>query len=526
PKAWTTDPVLRRANLSAFGYDSTGRNLDYTVRRRYQEIENFSQPHVELLNDVQLSDNITLKSSLFYYTGTGFFDFDGSWADTTTLRLGAAFSGVRPTANPGNTIIRAFVGNRQGGWIPRFIINHDKGELTVGAEYREHRSEHWGKIRFADNLPAGLDPDYKIYSYNGTRTILSGFVREQYRASETLLLNAEAQLVHSRYGLMNERAGTTFTSYQSADGSRVGNGGTIFTVDYFFINPRLGAMYAADDANNLYTSIAYTSREPRRNNLYAASESYFGASPLFESDTTGGVIKYDFTRPLIKPEHLLNWEFGWTYKTPAIQLGATGYVMYFINELVRSGRRDIFGAPIEGNAPRVIHTGIELQGSGVLYSSGATIFAVTANATFSRNRIIEYQFQTSGSSLDLNGNPVAGFPDMMGKLRFSQTSGTFQAGLALRHVGRMYSDNFGSRIDEYVRQSPGFIGYRDNLVDAFTVANADISYSIGSLLGIRSLRFRLVVNNLFNTLYVSGANGAEFFPAAERNWFSGLEVEL
>ena len=31
----------------------------------------------------------------------------------------------------------------------------------------------------------------------------------------------------------------------------------------------------------------------------------FGATPQFKADTTGGVVRYDFSRPLAKPERLL-----------------------------------------------------------------------------------------------------------------------------------------------------------------------------------------------------------------------------
>jgi hypothetical protein len=44
------------------------------------------------------------------------------------------------------------------------------------------------------------------------------------------------------------------------------------------------------------------------------------------------------------------------------------------------------------------------------------------------------------------------------------------------------------------------------------------------VLGLSSTRFTLQCNNLGNTLYAAAANGQEFFPAAERNWFFGVEI--
>ena len=75
-------------------------------------------------------------------------------------------NGFAPTQNPGNAIIRAYVNNKHGGWIPRLIWQHDKGELTIGTELRWHRSDHWGKVNYAEYFPANYDPDYKFYTYN------------------------------------------------------------------------------------------------------------------------------------------------------------------------------------------------------------------------------------------------------------------------------------------------------------------------------------------------------------------------
>jgi iron complex outermembrane receptor protein len=46
---------------------------------------------------------------------------------------------------------------------------------------------------------------------------------------------------------------------------------------------------------------------------------------------------------------------------------------------------------------------------------------------------------------------------------------------------------------------------------------------IGELHGIE---LRLQVNNLFDALYALYGVGDEFFPAAERNFFASLKVEL
>lgn len=528
PKSYVTDPKLRRINYSDWSYTRTGQELSYATVRRPQELENFSQPHYELLSDIQLSEHWMLKSSLFYYTGDGFFDFDGSWADAAMLRLTQPYAPRDSAPNPRNAIIRAFVGNRHGGWIPRLVWNHEGGELLIGAELRWHRSEHWGKIRYAENLPADFDPDYKFYSYNGVRDIYSIFAREQYQLSPTLLVNLEAQLVRSRYGHGNEKAGNLPVRYPTIAGDTVGGeAGMIFDVWYTFFNPRVGVRWTPSEQHSMYATVAYTSREPRRNSLYRASESYLGYTPAFRLDTSGGSIRYDFSQPLVKPERLLDIEAGWSWRSSTATAAVTLYWMEFFDELVRNGQRDIWGAPIEGNAPRARHIGIELSGSWRLVQWNQVAVSLSGNATLSRNRFVEYSFFTSsGGQLDLRDNPIAGFPELIANVALDLQWRQFQLRWTGRYVGEQFTDNFGPRLNQYLQQVPDLVRYRDNRVDPYFVANLSLSYTLEDVVGVRALRLRLQVNNMFNNLFAWSGNGAEFFPAAERLWLTGIELEL
>ncbi len=527
PKDYVTDPLKRRINYSDWSYTRTGEELSYATLRRPQEIENFSQPHYELLSDIRLSEHWTLKSSLFYYTGDGFFDFDGSWADAALLRLTQPYTPRDSAPNPRNAIIRAFVSNRHGGWIPRLVWNHEGGELLIGAELRWHRSDHWGKIRYAENLPADFDPDYKFYSYNGIRDIYSIFAREQYNLSSTILLNLEAQLLRSRYGIANEKAGDIYTAYPTIGGDTVRGDGMIFDVWYTFFNPRIGIQWTPDQEQRYYATVAYTSREPRRNSLYRASESYLGYAPAFAVDTMGGSVRYDFSRPLVKPERLLDIELGWQWRSQDATAAVTLYWMEFFDELVRNGQRDIFGAPIEGNAPRARHIGIELSAGWTVLRWNDGAIHLGGNATISRNRFIEYVFQAgNGSTLDLAGNPVAGFPELLANVAAELEWNSLRIRWSGRFVGEHYTDNFGAKLGEYLQQVPGVVRYRDNRVEPYFVANLSATYTLANLVGMRALRFRLQVNNMFNNLFAWSGNGAEFFPAAERLWLTGIELEL
>lgn len=489
PKFVNENKTLRRQNLNYWEVDSTGKAYSYVQPRRSQEIENFTQPHYELIHDWKISSKAILHNTLFYYTGDGFFDYDASWADTSMLRLGTQY-GIPVTANPTNTLVRAFVGNRQWGWLPRVEIDHGSGSLTIGAELRFHRSTHWGKIQFAEGLPQNLDPDYHFYEYNGEKDILSLYVHELYRLDERTTLMGDLQIVRNRYGIKNEKY--------------LGNR---FSLPYVFVNPRLGVNHNFDDHWSGYLSLAYTSREPRLRNLYAAEDSWFGATPHFKADTTGGRVRYDFDEPLAQPERLFNVELGARYSSDGISAGVNVYWMEFSDELVKSGQVDIFGQPVTGNAERTRHIGLELEGRLNIAQS----LTLSGNFTLSRNRLVRYRiFDENGNPIVLDNNPIAGFPDVLGNVRLTYRSEDLMVSVLTKYVGSFYTDNFKNEAHKN---------------DAYVLSNAELSYALPEWNGVR-LTLRGEVRNMFNNLYFMNGEGDAFFPAAERNYLLGIILQL
>ncbi|MEW6060311.1 MAG: TonB-dependent receptor [Bacteroidota bacterium] len=493
PKFVNDNKKLRRMNLSYWEYDSTGTTYGFTVQRRPQETERFNQPHYEIINDWQVTDKIRLNNTLFFYDSHGWFDYDGSWADATTLRVDSAH-GFYPTPKIANAIVRGAVDLVQWGWLPRIELQHQNGSVTIGGEYRYHKGTHWGKIQYAEGLPTNFDPDYRFYQYDGIKHMASLYVTENYKFNEQTTLMANVQYAFNEYQIRNEKF--------------LGNS---FSVPYHFINPRIGVNYNIDEQWNAYVSFGYTSREPRLRNLYAAEDAYFGATPAFEADTTGGVTKYNFNKPIAKPEQLINLELGSGYKASNLIFNANVYWMEFTNELVKSGQVDIFGNPVYGNAPRTRHIGLEIDGSLRL----ADVLLIGGNAAVSSNTIVKFSTVDSVSNgivyrRKLDGNPIAGFPDLLGNLRLTFEQEGLTASLLVKYVGSFYTDNFKNE---------------KNKNDAYTVLNVESLYTFPKF-GDAEISLRAEVRNVLNTLYLQSGEGDAFFPAAERNYLVGLTVQL
>lgn len=500
PKFAIKDKNLRTANYSYWEADA--KNYSYTLQRRPEEIENFSQPHFELLNELKLNDKVTLNSALFLVLGNGFFDYDASWADTNYFRLTKDF-GFHATQNPGNALIRAMVENKQWGWIPRVSIKHENGELIIGGELRVHRSLHWGSVNYAENLPVRITKDYRYYQFEGGKNIFSVYAHEDYKLNDRINFLAEAQLAYHKYKLFNEK-------YLGND----------FEVTGLFFNPRFGMNYKFTPDWNFYFSLARVTREPRLNNYYDAAESSGGEIPKFEI-TSGGT--YDFSKPLVKPETMNNLEIGTSFKKDNLNLSLNLFYMLFNNEIVKQGQVDRFGQPITGNMDRTVHYGAEVTGEIKLNN----YVELVANGSVSKNYISNGVAYLSGTDkVDLTDNQISGFPsatfNAMIKLNYENLFVQFSG----RYVSNFYTDNYGAKLADYLKLYPAIADYTDNRVDAYFVANLFASYNLSFEPAAKDVRLFFQVNNLFDNLYAAYGIGKEFFPAADRNFLFGIKFGL
>ncbi|MCK5573572.1 MAG: TonB-dependent receptor [Bacteroidetes bacterium] len=480
PKSDVEDRTKRRANPIA----------------RPEEMEEFSQPHYELLHEWRISPTLTLNNALFFVSGNGYFDYDGSWAPYSYYRItpenGFPVQGDPDTLFIPDALIRAQVTNRQYGWLPRLTWRSEGNELIVGGEFRVHRSLHWGRLQYAGRLSVPVPYDYRYYEYSGAKDIISLYGHSLTPLGHSLGILAELQFVYNRYRLFDEK-----------------HIGTSFAVPYFFLNPRLGLNITLDSRWALYVSGAYTSREPRLKNLYDAAEASTPSAwgpvvPQFQVRPDGS---YDFSQPLVTPESLFDLEWGVTFAADNIRLSGNAYWMEFTDEIVKTGQVDRFGQPVTGNAERTRHVGLELSGR----FTPAPGLELVATGTISRNRFVRHTDFSTGAPLALDGNPIAGFPDLLGTVRLSYRRDAFMLAVTGRYVGRQNTDNFRNAA---------------NTVDPFFLSNFWGSYRFIDGLGDVDIEVRVQVNNLFDTLYAAYGEGEQYFVGAERNVFFSLVLHL
>jgi iron complex outermembrane receptor protein len=507
PKLVNNDLKLRRKNYSYWELDSTGSSIDYAAERRDDEIENFNQPHIELIHEFEITPTIKLNNTLFGIRGYGFYDYDGSWAPMSYFRItpeyGFDLNGEDPeNVYVGDLLIRAYVDNKQVGWMPQLQWAFSNGKLITGGEFRIHRSLHWGRIqKGSEDLPPAVSGDYsglnyiakrRYYEYKGAKDIFSPYIHLISYITPNLKMIYDIQYVYNKYRLYDEKF--------------IGND---FLIKYHFINPRFGINFKISNLD-IFTSYAITTREPRLKNFYDAAEastpaSWGAVAPQFELFPDG---TYNFKKPLVKPETLNDFEIGVTYQYRSWKVCGNYFYMSFADEIIKKGQLDRFGQPITGNADKTLHQGVELAVQGNLTKE----FSLMGNLTTSKNELKRYSiFDYAGNEIKLDGNPIAGFPNLLANLRIDYGYKGFQLSLGMQHVGKQYTDNFK---DE------------KNTVEPYTVYNGTIGYQFKPGLSKINIFLQLFIRNIFDKLYIMHGESDEFFPAAERNIFFNVKFSM
>jgi iron complex outermembrane recepter protein len=486
------------------------------------ETDNFFEPHYELIQDVKLSEKTSLTSSAFYFPGKGYYDdlpygpqdfalrHLPDFTVTSNTQYPAAYYADTTGAGP-YTVVRSdmtqrlWVKNRHYGWIPRARLEHDRGALTVGGEWREHEGRHWGELTWAAALPPGVEPNYVFYDYTGRVNVISAFAQEEFQLRPDIQMTGSLQWRRTRYAIGKDR----FNGYD-------------FNLHYSFLSPRIGLNWNATERWNAFTSFAHTQVEPILSEIYRADDPT--SVPAFRVVDPANHIYED---PLIDPEKLNDYEAGVGYRSGDHYLKLTGFWLDFSNEIVPSGQIGPLGVPITGNAARSSHKGIELEGAA-RHRSGLEL---SGNLTLSRNRFEDYhEYVTPDSVVDFGGNAIAGFPDRLANLSVGYRRGGARAALGVVDVGRQYLDNSeDNRKDPSLRSAPG------KFVEAHTLLNATLSLDLAQIanarpFGAKSLALQVQAQNLTDLKYETAgyvyADIPYFYPASGRSAFVSLKAEF
>ncbi|MCW5827422.1 MAG: TonB-dependent receptor [Gemmatimonadaceae bacterium] len=265
------------------------------------------------------------------------------------------------------------------------------------------------------------------------------------------------------------------------------------TIDWLFVNPKLGVTLRARPTLELFASVGQAGREPARIDLFAG-----------EDDLTDDLAAELLPLTQVKPERLTDVELGARWRRGTLEATVNAFGMFFSNEIARIGELTVTGAQQRRNVGRTTRLGVESE----LRWQAQPSLLVTANAMVLQARIAEYTNQrTSETFRDVR--PLL-TPAVIANAQAAWAPrDAVELMLSLRHVGESHLANDGNR----ALMLPGF-----------TVADA------GGALHLGASTLRVQVQNLLNAdAYADGrtSGGQRFlFPIATRTLLATVAVRF
>ena len=440
------------------------------------QVDNYNQDHYQLHWNEKLSAKWSANLAFHYTKGKGYYEeFVDDWKYTNIFFVNDSqfsFLGLDPITVNGETITSTDYSRRK--WLDNdfygttFSTNYKvkKLDLILGGGWNKYNGNHFGEILWAQ-YPSQSELGDRYYQYFGNKTDLNLFAKLNYKLSMKWSLFGDLQYRNVGYnanGVLNGEVNTKFN----------------------FFNPKAGLNFDLNSKNNFYFSYAKANREPNRT---------------------------DFEKGIPKPESLNDFELGWRLSSNNVSFNTNFYLMYYKNQLVKTGKIDAVGNEIRENVDESYRTGLEIDATIRLSKQ----ISFSPNITLSENKIKNYSVDT-GSGLKNYGNTNIAFSPKIitGALLSYNPNNLLQLSLLNKYVGNQFAGNFDTEVTK---------------LESYNVLDFNAYYEIKPKSIFQSVVFSGLINNLFNVKYVSNAylygdSFISYYPQAGTNFLLGLTLKF
>ncbi len=474
-------------------YNPAGEYVDAQGVTRYYEDEtdNYLQNHYHLFHTHLFPGRVTLNTGLHLTTGIGYYEEQKSGIKPRKYGI-EGFLPDDPPVTATDIVQRKWLDNLFYGAVWSLLKQGARTGWVMGGALNRYDGDHYGTIIWLEH-PGTLVPGYEWYRNNGLKDEFNIYGKVNHTLSGSLNAFLDLQLRHISY------------RFTGPDDDLSDLGGSH---RFLFFNPKAGLFWSNGSGSEAFLSAAVAHREPTRADYRDAA-----GDP---ASTPGR-------------ERLIDYEGGYSYRSPAAALSVNLYYMTYRDQLVPTGRISSTGRTIMTNVPSSYRAGVELAGSYTISS----MVRMMMNVTVSSNRIREFRnhyfnYDTGDWSeeylfSDLGAVDIAYSPRVTGS---AMVEATPVKGLSLslsgKYVGRQYFDNTMSR---------------DRMIDPYLVTGLAAGYGF-SMRKAGEMSVRIMVNNLFNAAYVNNAYGgmwtedgvektwAYYFPQAGINYTAGISLSF
>lgn len=461
----------RRYNPAGAYYDQFG-NVHYYDN----ESDNYLQQHFQLNYTHLFSDALNLTTTLNYTKGDGYYE---------QYKADKKFSkyGLESVVIDGQTYKKADFITHKSMDNSLYVLNSDlrysRGalKLDLGLSASVYDGGHFGNVIWCSMVPGVLE---NWYENDALKQDYSIFARGEYEFAQGWNLYLDLQY---RFVSLNMKGqGDDFSDY--LDGfPELSYGKT-----WGFFNPRAGISYSPSQTSKFYFSAALGHREPGRSDI----------KDVISSNNSGA------EKEELKPESMLDLEFGYEYHGSNFSLAADLYAMEYQDMLLETGRLSSSGYALKENVGRAYRRGVELSAA----YDPASFFALSAALNLSANRIFDYTAYVSqyasyedytfvgqleehyqNTTMLMSPSVVASASVLLRPFVCCEKLSALELRLNGRFVGKQYWDNTQCE---------------DRSLPAYFVADASLSHSF-RVAGSNVLRLGLYVDNLLNNKYCADA---------------------
>ncbi|MEP0133622.1 MAG: TonB-dependent receptor [Eudoraea sp.] len=438
-----------------------------------REEDNYKQDHFQLLWNENISPLWSTNIAFHYTKGRGYFEQFREDDDFATY----GFTPIVVDGEVVNTtdlIRRRWLDNDFYGTVFSAKYQKERINLIIGGGWNSYKGDHFGEVIWARFAGNSMIRD-RYYDDDSKKTDFNVFGKINYEIAQNWRLFGDLQFRNVQY---------------RANGVETGMVDDTFN----FFNPKLGVTYDLNNANNLYLSFAVANREPNRND-------YENGNP--------------------KPEKLNDFELGWRYITPSVQVSTNIYYMRYKDQLVLTGELNDVGAPLRANVGDSYRLGLEVDASiGI-----GKRFKLQPNIALSTNKNIDFLFQRDGELQNLGNTNIAYSPDIVvGNILSYLPNEKFQMSLLTKYVGKQFMGN---------------IDAEGSVLEDYSQTDLNIQYTFITNSFIKSIVLSGLINNVFNAKFVSNGyfftydddfsnpgtittiEGAGYYPQAGINFLIG-----
>ena len=395
-----------------------------------RENDHFNQYHLQFHHTYNINNTSRFNYSIYYNYLNGWYTYDGVHFGSPDLYGYHLYSNLL-------------------GTNINYFIKLGPVDFYTGINGSKYNRKHDGTTN-----------DIPTYTNIGYKDDLSGFVK----------------------GILNTGDFNFYGDVQYRYSSFVYDGNIYLKhFNYYFFNFSGGVEYKIK-SNILYYSIGKTHREPIRNDI-------FGGNDNLLSDSLGKAVYYD-----LKPETVLDQEFGYRYIKGNLNMNINLYYMIFQNELVLTGEYGPTGLPLHENVDESYRSGMEFDFK-YRWNFGLTF---TQNISYNHSEITWSTKKTT---------PVL-TPEWLSNSEVNYNYKWFIIGLSGRYQSWSYID----------------------INNDYTIPSY---YTLNAMVGLKWKwgEWDVYLNNITDQKYLSsglmgGPDYPTYFVSAPINFFTGLKLKL